>query len=226
MIENEHKLHKRIKINIRKNLISGVLIAIPFVVSLLIIQWLFNVMAGFLRPILDNFLPRLVKSVFDTPVPEAYLRITTTALSVMLLILLLYIIGVTGQFVLGKRFIKLGEKLFMQIPIVRTVFSSTKQVMKSMSLPDQTMFKSVVLVEFPRPGMKALGFLTGFILDAQGRKYCKIFIPTTPNPTTGFFEIVPVQDVSQTDISIEDGFKMIISGGVVAPDVFNCVALN
>jgi len=69
--------------------------------------------------------------------------------------------------------------------------------------------------------MKAVGFLTGYITDAEGMKFCKVLIPTTPNPTTGFFEIVPVEDVSQTNISIEDGFKMIISGGVISPDTFN-----
>jgi uncharacterized membrane protein len=223
MAKDKQKLHKKIKINIRKNLISGVLIAIPFAVSLLIIQWLFHVMAGFLRPILNNILPKLAESLFTAPVPDIYLRIAVTTLSVILLVLLLYFVGVIGQFVLGRRVIALGEKLFMKIPIVRTVFSSTRQVMKSLSLPDRTMFKSVVLVEFPRPGMKAVGFLTGYIADAEGMKFCKVFIPTTPNPTTGFFEIVPVEEVSQTNISIEDGFKMIISGGVVSPDTFNCV---
>jgi uncharacterized membrane protein len=92
-----------------------------------------------------------------------------------------------------------------------------------MSMPDSSMFKSVVLIEFPRPGLKAIGFLTGFITDSEGKKYCKIFIPTTPNPTTGYFELVPEEETFATDISIEDGFKMIISGGVVSPESFKYV---
>lgn len=223
MTKDKQNLHNKIKFNIRKNLISGVLIAIPFVVSLLIIQWLFHVMASVLRPIVGYVLPILAKFLINTPVPDSYLRIAVTLLSIILLVLLLCFVGAIGQFVLGRRFIAIGEKLFMNIPIVKTVFSSTRQVMKTLSLPDRTMFKSVVLVEFPRPGMKAVGFLTGYIVDAKGTKFCKIFIPTTPNPTSGFFEIVPVEDVSQTNISIEDGFKMIISGGVVSPDSFNCM---
>ncbi len=221
MSKDKQELQKKIKINIRKNLISGVLIAIPFVVSLLIIQWLFHSMALLMRPIVGNILPRLANLVFTNPIPDTYLNIIVTAVSVILLILVLYFVGAIGQFVLGKRLISIGEKLFMKIPIVRTIFSSTKQVMKTMSLPDRTMFKSVVLVEFPRPGMRAVGFLTGYITDSKGKKFCKIFIPTTPNPTTGFFEIVPVNEVSLTNISIEDGFKMIISGGVVSPDTFD-----
>jgi uncharacterized membrane protein len=215
------KAHRGINANIRKNLISGMLIAVPFVVSLLIIQWLFHIMADLLRPVVGRILPRLARILITTPVPDTYLRIAVTVLSVIVLVLLLYFVGAIGQFVIGRRFIAIGEKLFMQIPIVRTIFSSSKQVVKAMSLPDRTMFKSVVLVEFPRLGMKAVGFLTGYITDAKGGKFCKVFIPTTPNPTTGFFEIVPVEDVVQTDISIEDGFKMVISGGVVSPDSFN-----
>ncbi len=226
MIQDKQNLNKRIKVNIRKNLISGVFIAIPFVVSILIIQWLFNVMAGFLRPALENILPKLMDSVFHSPVPDTYLRLTITALSVILLVLLLYFTGITGQFVIGKRLIELGEQVFMQIPIIRTVFISTRQVIQSVSLPDRTMFKSVVLVEFPRAGMKSLGFLTGYIRDNKGAKYCKIFIPTTPNPTTGYFEIVPFNDVLETNITIEEGFKMIISGGVVAPDTFEGFELD
>ncbi len=219
----EDKVRRGMMANIRKNLISGVLIAVPFVVSLLIIQWLFRAMAGLLQPIVGRVLPMLAKFVITTPVPDVYQRIAVATISVILLVLLLYFVGAIGQFVIGRRFISIGEKLFMQIPIVRTIYGSSKQVVKAMSLPDRSVFKSVVLVDFPRPGLKAVGFLTGFITDPEGKKYCKIFIPATPNPTTGFFELVPEEETFATNISIEDGFKMIISGGVVAPDTFNYI---
>lgn len=226
MTHNDNNLHKSLTANIRKNLLSGVFITVPFVVSLLIIRWLFDVMSGFLKPALRKFLPQFIESYFGTSVPDAYIHITVAVLSVVLLVLLLYFVGVTGQLVIGKKMIKMGEEVFMQIPIVRTVFSSTRQVMKSISMPDRTMFKSVVLVEFPCPGIKAIGFLTGFICDNGGNKFAKILIPTAPNPTTGFFELIPVKDIVQTNISIEDGFKMIISGGVVSPDTFDSFELK
>ncbi len=216
----------KITTSIRKNLISGLFIAVPFIISLLIIQWLFHVMAGVLQPIVGRVLPKLAKLLIATPVPDIYLRISVTTLSVILLVLLLYFVGVIGRFVMGKRLITLGEKVFLNIPIVRTIYSSSKQVIKSMAMPDRTMFKSVVLVEFPRPGLKAIGFLTGYITDSEGKKYCKIFIPTSPNPTTGFFELVPVEEAAHTDISIEEGFKMIISGGVVSPESFKYIEQN
>jgi uncharacterized membrane protein len=74
-------------------------------------------------------------------------------------------------------------------------------------------------VEFPRPGLKAVGFLTGYIEDSAGKKFCKVMIPTTPNPTTGFFELVPAEDIIETTLTVEEAFKMIISGGIVSPDL-------
>ena len=197
------------------------LIAIPFVVSILIFQWLFHLMTGFLSPVISYILPKAANLFYVGYIPDNYLRIVVIVLSIILLIVVLYFIGTVGQNVLGKRLIVLSEKLFLKIPIVGTIYGSSKQVVKALSLPDSAVFKSVVLVEFPRPGLKAIGFLTGYITDNDGKKYCKVFIPTTPNPTTGFFELVPVDEVAQTNISIEDGFKMIISGGVVAPETFN-----
>ncbi len=212
------------KISIKKNLISGILIAIPFLVSLWILLWLLHIMANVLRPAVTQILPWLVGLVSKEPISMEDLGTPITVLSILLLIVLLYFVGTIGRFVMGRRLIAYGEHFFMNIPIVRTVFSSTKQVMKTMSLPDRTMFKSVVLVEFPSPGLKALGFFTGLIKDPEGKVYCKVFIPTTPNPTTGFFEMVPSGKLVETNISIEDGFKMVISGGIVSPEAFDYAA--
>jgi uncharacterized membrane protein len=226
MTKDEENPRETLITSIRKNLFSGVLIAIPFVVSLLIIQWLFHGMASILQPIVGRVLPWLAKLLITTPVPDTYLRISVTTLSVILLVILLYFVGVIGRFVMGKRLISLGEKVFMKIPIVRTIYGSSKQVIKAMSLSDQMMFKSVVLVDFPKAGMKAIGFLTGFITDSKGKRYCKIIIPTSPNPTTGFFELVPEEETFTTNISVEDGFKMLISGGVVSPESFKYIEQN
>jgi len=140
-------------------------------------------------------------------------------ITVIILLLLLYFLGMIGQFVLGKRIINFSEALMLRIPLARTIYTATKQVIKTLSIPDSKSFKSVVFVEFPRPGFKAVGFLTGRIKAQDGREFYKIFIPTTPNPTTGFFELVSSDEVAETNLTIEEAFKMIISGGIVSPDV-------
>jgi uncharacterized membrane protein len=120
---------------------------------------------------------------------------------------------------MGKKIIAFSEMLMLRIPLARTIYTATKQVIKTLSIPDRKSFKSVVLVEFPRPGFKAIGFLTGQIKTSDGREFCKVFIPTTPHSTPGFFELVPSEEVAGTNLTIEEAFKIIISGGIVSPDV-------
>jgi uncharacterized membrane protein len=118
---------------------------------------------------------------------------------------------------LGRRFIKMGENLMLKLPIVKSVYSASKQVMDTFSNSTKAAFTATVLVSFPHPGARALGFVTGTILDPDGRKLYRIFVATTPNPTSGFLILLPEEDVTFTDISVEDGIKMIVSGGMLAP---------
>jgi uncharacterized membrane protein len=88
----------------------------------------------------------------------------------------------------------------------------------AVSLPNQKTFKSVVVIEYPRPGIRTIGFLTGITADAEGRKWGRIFIPMSPLPTSGFLHLVPVGEIKVTDMAVEEAFKMLISGGFIAPD--------
>ena len=208
-----------IKSNIRNRMISGILLLIPFAVTLAVLKWLFRQMAHFLRPIVQYALVESTEHPSTQDIPQAYIGISVSILSIIIILVLIYLIGATGRLVMGKRFLSFGESLMMRIPLARTIYTATKQVVQAVSLPEKAAFKSVVLTEFPRPGFWAIGFLTGHIENSAGKKYCKVFIPTTPNPTTGFFEIIPMEEVTETDMTIEEGFKIIISGGILSPDV-------
>ena len=100
---------------------------------------------------------------------------------------------------------------------MKSIYSASKQVVDAISLTKQAAFKSVVLVEYPRPGLKAIAFVTGVSSDAAGRRWCRVFIPAAP-PTSGFLELIPIEDVEATDMSVEQGLKMVVSGGFIAPD--------
>jgi len=204
----------------RKRLLSGLLLFVPFAVTVLVLSWLFRFLARLLGPVVRAAVAKLGQIPLFAHVPDIYVTIVVSAGSLLVAILLLYVLGFVGQIVIGRRIIALGEKIMLQIPLARNVYSASKQVVEALSFTNRAAFKSVVLVEFPRPGLKAVGFLTGRLEDRQGRKYFKVFIPTTPNPTTGFFEIVPAEEVVETDLTIEDAFKAIISGGLVPIDVF------
>jgi uncharacterized membrane protein len=116
--------------------------------------------------------------------------------------------------------IGLFETLVMKIPLVKSIYSASKQVVDSISMPSNSAFKAVVLVEWPKPGMYAVGFLTGNMAGPKGNNLYKVFIPTTPNPTSGFLNLLSPEDVIITTMKTEDAFKMIMSGGIISPESF------
>lgn len=204
--------------SIRARLLAGVLILTPFGVALLVMVWLFRSFAGAMKPLVDAILTLLNRYSPALSVPQLYVTVFIWLSTTIILLLLLYLLGVVGQFVIGKKVVAASELLVLRIPLVRTIYTATKQVIKALSMPNSKAFKSVVLVEFPRPGFQSVGYLTGTIKTPDGREFSKVFIPTSPNPTTGFFELVPSEEVVELNLTMEEAFKMIISGGMVAPD--------
>jgi uncharacterized membrane protein len=215
MTEKQKK--KSIGISIRNRIVSGIFLLLPFAVTILIIRWLFDLVFTLLNPLVVKFLGYISRIPHVGVIPETARAAIVTILTIFLLLFLLYLVGSIARWVIVRRFVEAGETILLKIPLVRTIYSATQQVVKAVSLPGKGSFKSVVMVEFPRPGFRALGFLTGTMTDVQGQKYIKVFIPTTPNPTTGFFEIVPAEEVIETTLTVEEAFSMIISGGLVSP---------
>lgn len=209
------------KNNIRNRLISGTLLLIPFAVALQVFKWLFQWMAGWLEPVLRSMLEIVKPHTFLQFVQDKYLDFCISTISVIALVVVVYLVGIIGKHFIGKQIIAGGESLILRIPLIGSIYSAAKQVIAAVTLPSKGAFKSVVLVEFPGPGLTALGFLTGYIHSVGGKKFCKVFIPTAPNPTSGFFEIIPAENVIETAISVEDAFKTIISGGVVSPELLD-----
>jgi uncharacterized membrane protein len=140
------------------------------------------------------------------------------AISLAIFVALVYLVGLITAHVAGRRLVAFAEQTLLRVPVVRAIYGATKQVVDALSLSNRGAFKSVVLVEFPRPGMWALAFATGTVRCSDGEVLCKVFIPTSPNPTTGFFELLPCRSVRWTLLTVEQGLKMILSGGVVSPD--------
>ncbi len=218
MNQSGNTLFRDMKKHISKRLLSGMLVLVPVGITLLLMRWLFGWAASLMKPAVMRILSVFRDISWVEHLPPGYINFSVSLLAILMLLALLYLVGALGQYVLGRKVIAAWEDLWLRIPLVKTVYGASRQVMQSFSAQDRTAFKSVVLVEFPRPGAKALGFLTGYILDSWGKRYAKVFIPTTPNPTTGFFEMFPADEVEILAMSVEDTFKMIISGGIVAPE--------
>jgi len=195
----------------RKRLLSGLLVIVPAGLTVYILSFLYDLTAGRLAPAMRPFFGTLPNSI-----------VTTLALLVLLLVT--YGVGLVASAVAGRTLIGLAEAVLDRIPLVKTVYGASKQLVHTLSLGDDTTkFRSVVLVDFPRPGMKALGFVTGTIRLREGesgppRDYYRVFVTTTPNPTSGYLEFVPVEEAEPAGISVEDALKALISGGLVMPE--------
>ena len=193
----------RLRRHLLTKILSGLLIVIPFFIAYFVLVIVFRMILSIVSPILH------IGSY--SGMPESIV----TILSIIILVIIVYLLGVLATYSFGRKMVKLTETLMLKIPLLKTIFSASKTAISALSLNREASFHSVVFIEFPKEGYWAFGFVTGVILDKSGEEYFKVFMPTTPNPTTGFFMIVKQKDVIQTDISVEDALQSILTGGIL-----------
>ncbi len=184
---------------LRAHFITGLLIVVPIGVAILILRWLFLT--------IDNILQPVAKSLLGYTIPGLGLGIT---------IVLIYLTGFVATNVIGRRLIGYGESLLARVPLFRYLYTGIKQILQSFATPREGGFLQVVLVEFPKKGMRAIGFVTSESSVESGEKLFSVYIPTSPNPTSGYLEIVREKDIIKTNISIDDALKMVLSAGKVS----------
>jgi len=189
---------------VRRDFLTGILVLVPLVATLLIFKWLFDAIDGILEP--------AVEAIFGRPI---------AGIGFGAIIVLIFLAGIFASNVIGRKVIQRAESLVEELPMVREIYNTFKQVLQSVILPHKGGFKDVALVEFPRPGMKTIGFVTNHIKDAAGNKLVNVYIPTTPNPTSGYLEIIPEEDIVLIDMPIDEAIKMVVSGGMVSPEVID-----
>ncbi|MHC5111617.1 MAG: DUF502 domain-containing protein [Planctomycetota bacterium] len=193
---------------------------IPLWVTWIVVKFLFDTMRSATQPIIEQGVQWAAWSNESSPqeIP-AYVDWVVPVAAVLLTLFSLYLLGLLTANVLGRRFVLLLERLFESLPLVKTIYGSTKRIMLTLAGGSDSMqFQKVVLVEFPRPGMKCIAFLTAVIEDEDtGRKMATVFISTTPNPTTGYMQILPLDEVSETGWTVEEAVKVLMSGGILSP---------
>jgi len=202
------------RITLRKLFFTGFLFVIPIGVSFWILSLLIGKMEGYTRPLVDAVYAYAAGD--RTLVPGWVL----TLISVTLVVLFILMVGALAHFYMGKKVLQLVDWSMLKIPIVRSVYGGTKQILDAFSISKVGAFKTVVLVEFPHRESWALGFLTNddpAFASLMGQAMCAVFMPSTPNPTTGFLMFVRPENLLVLDMTIEEAIKLIISGGVVMP---------
>ena len=190
---------------IRARMTSGVVAMVPLVVTVYVLRVLFGLTAGILLPFID-------------PAVEDWPWLLRAGLSLSVLLVAIYLLGELATNLVGRRILQLGEALLLRVPFVKVVYRASKQVVTAFQRPNSAAFKEVVFVQFPRPGMRSVGFLTSTFTGDDGHTWHTVFVPTTPNPTTGFLQFLPAEEVIHTDFTVEEAFKMVMSLGVLSPD--------
>lgn len=195
---------------IKKIFFTGIAVLIPIGVTLYIFFFLISVM--------DNILAIMPEHLH----PDALIGFHIPGLGVIVTLILTMLVGLITKSYFGKKIIDWGEGLFNKIPIIRNVYQPTKQLVDSLFSGGVKNFNRVVLIEFPRKGVYTIAFVTGIakgeVRDIIEEECINVYVPTTPNPTSGYFIVVPEKEVINLNMTVEEAFRMIISIGLVVPD--------
>ena len=197
-----------IKAIVKRHFVSGVLVVVPLILTYLVLKFLFEAVDGLLQPLLFR--------VVGWYVP---------GLGVVTTILLIILAGFFTRNFIGARLYRLGESILGRMPLIRPIYSAAKQLLEAIALPTVDSFKEVALVEYPRRGVYALCFVAKrpvVEIDGETRVYVTVFIPSTPTPVSGIVLLVPIAEVMSVNMTVEEGVKFLVSGGVASPSILKC----
>jgi len=201
----------------RASFLTGLIVILPGVVTLAVVKWFFGTISS-LTDLLLFFLPKTTTHEDNGIGPIHWYW---SLLALLVSALLVTVIGVLARHYIGKRMIELADSLMLRVPVLNKIYGTIKQVDAAFT-GNKNSFKTVVLIEYPRPGIYSVGFIASDQEDPVSiklnRKTVCVYIPTTPIPTSGFLVILPEEQVTKLDMSVADGFKYIISLGAITQD--------
>ena len=194
---------------IRTYFLAGLLVLIPLVLTVFIIWKLFIAIDGLLSGFINNMLERIG------------IPVTSIGLGFISVVLLIFLTGMIAKNYFGRKVIRIGEDIVTKIPLMNRIYLAIKQISNAFFSEKREVLKKAVLIEYPRKGIYSIGFFTqdtkGEVQDRLQQDVVSIFLPTTPNPTSGFLLFVPKTEVAELDMTIEEALKLVISGGAIVP---------
>jgi uncharacterized membrane protein len=195
----------------KKYLITGLLIWIPLAITI----WVLNLIVSTMDQSLQLLPPQYQ--------PQALLGYQILGLGALLTVVVVFVTGVLASNILGQRLLLFWENLLGRIPVVKTIYTGVKQVSDTLFAPGGKAFRKALLVQYPREGSWTIAFLTGQpggdVANHLHGDYVSVYVPTTPNPTSGFFLMMPKSDVIELDMSVDEALKYVISMGLVTPEL-------
>jgi uncharacterized membrane protein len=197
---------------LRTYFLTGVIVAAPISITFFLV-WQF-------LSFLDTHVAGLLPARYN---PETYLPFSLPGLGLLIMLAFLTLVGMLTAGLAGRTLVRMGERLLSRMPVIRSVYSTLKQIFETILAQKSRSFREVVLIEYPRRGLGAIGFVTGPTggeIQARSKdELVNVFLPTTPNPTSGFLLFVPKNDLVHLDMTVEEGIKLVISGGIVTPSM-------
>ena len=181
---------------------AGLLLTIPVAVTVVILKFFFDMLDPILQPVLA-FLP-------GPRIP---------GLGLITLLVLVYIFGLIATQVVGRRLVDITHKIIERIPVVKSIYGTTRSGVEMLTGSGDHPYRGAVLVDFPRAGMKAIGLVTANLGTVNGVEMVAVYVPTTPVPSSGFLVVLPISEVVPTEMSVDDAMKVIISGGILAKEL-------
>ncbi|WP_084419084.1 DUF502 domain-containing protein [Henriciella litoralis] len=196
---------------LRGRFLAGMVIAAPIAITFFVLQFLINLIDNRVKPLLPPILQ-----------PETYTNYAIPGFGVLVMVVALTALGAVATNLIGRSVIRGADRLLSSVPVVRNVYAAFKQLVEVLTNNQQASYDRVVMVEYPKKGSWCIGFVSsnakGEISHHLGAHFVGVFVPTTPNPTSGFLIYVDESECIEMDMSIEDGAKMILSAGLVVPD--------
>ena len=210
--DDQHPHKRSFWLRFRNYFITGIIVVAPITLTIYLVSLVIN--------LIDEKIVPLIPLRYN---PETYLPFAVPGIGVVIMVIVLTFIGWLTTGLVGRTVVRVGENLLDRMPIVRSIYSALKQIFETVFTQNSRAFRDVVLIPYPRQGCWAIGFATGTtkgeVQDAIQDEVVNVFLPTTPNPTSGYLLFLPKKDVIFLSMTVEQGIKLVISGGVVTPEM-------
>lgn len=207
--------HNRLLRHLEKKLAAGLLVAVPLGITVVTLRFLFRLADGVLAPVMRRVAAFFFGEGFYIP-----------GLGMISALIVVYVFGILATNIFGRPILNYWDRLLTRIPLVKTIYVSSKQLMDVLRNRGRSSFRRAVYVDFPKEGSYAIAFITNETVAASGKRYYTCFVPSSPNPTSGYVLVLGEDQVYPTSLSVEDAVKVIMSGGMVVPEVIHAERLQ
>jgi uncharacterized membrane protein len=230
--EDTKKVRRGLITRLRSNFLAGLVIVAPIALTIYLIWTVVGWIDSWVWPFVPNaYHPDQLINAYFRAEGDPWININVRGIGVVIFLVFTMLVGWVGKGILGRSFLRIGESLVERMPVVRSIYNGVKQIAETVFSQRDTSFDKACLIEYPRKGIWAIAFISTAAKGevkaklSDGEEITTVFLPTTPNPTSGFLLFLPRRDIKELDMTVEDAAKLVISAGLVYPNSKDAKAL-